>query len=343
MNAEIFAALDLLEKEKGISKEYMYTKIEAALTAAYKKEYGSNTNVRVNIDPEKKDVRVYRQRVVVETVEDPETQISLEDAKRLSKRNKLGDTVETEVKTKEMHRLSAANAKSVIVQGIREGERMAAQEAYENKKEEIITATVWKVDRETGNVVLETDNGHAVLTRNEQIPGEVLYEGDVIKVYVSEVNKEAKGPIVTLSRSNAGLVRRLFELEVPEIADGIVLVKGAAREAGSRTKIAVMSRDEAVDPVGACIGNRGMRINGIVDELGGEKIDIVKYSDDLASYVVAALSPATVNAIYPAEDKERSFRVIVDPDQLSLAIGKEGQNVRLAARLTGCKIDIKTE
>ena len=343
MNAEIFAALDLLEKEKGISKEYMYGKIEAALTAAYKKEYGSNTNVRVAIDPEKKDVRVYRQREVVETVEDPETQISLEDAKAMSKRHKLGDIVENEVKTKEMHRLSAANAKSVIVQGIREGERLAAQEAYENKKEEIITATVWKVDYETGNIVLETDNGHAVLTRNEQIPGEVLYEGDVIKVYVSEVNKEAKGPLVTLSRANAGLVRRLFELEVPEIADGIVLVKGAAREAGSRTKIAVMSRDEAVDPVGACIGNRGMRINGIVDELGGEKIDIVRYSEDLAEYVAAALSPATVRSVVPAEDKERSFRVTVDPDQLSLAIGKEGQNVRLAARLTGCKIDIKAE
>ena len=343
MNAEIFAALDLLEKEKGISKEYMYGKIEAALTAAYKKEYGSNTNVRVAIDPEKKDVRVYRQREVVETVEDPETQISLEDAKAMSKRHKLGDIVENEVKTKEMHRLSAANAKSVIVQGIREGERLAAQEAYENKKEEIITATVWKVDHETGNIVLETDNGHAVLTRNEQIPGEVLYEGDVIKVYVSEVNKEAKGPLVTLSRANAGLVRRLFELEVPEIADGIVLVKGAAREAGSRTKIAVMSRDEAVDPVGACIGNRGMRINGIVDELGGEKIDIVRYSEDLAEYVAAALSPATVRSVVPAEDKEGSFRVTVDPDQLSLAIGKEGQNVRLAARLTGCKIDIKAE
>lgn len=343
MNAEIFAALDLLEKEKGISKEYMYGKIEAALTAAYKKEYGSNTNVRVAIDPQKKDVRVYRQREVVEEVEDPETQISLEDAKAMSKRHKLGDIVENEVKTKEMHRLSAANAKSVIVQGIREGERMAAQQAYENKKEEIISATVWKVDHETGNVVLETDNGHAVLTKNEQIPGEVLYEGDVVKVYVSEVNKEAKGPLVTLSRANAGLVRRLFELEVPEISDGIVLVKGASREAGSRTKISVMSRDEAVDPVGACIGNRGMRIGNIVDELGGEKIDIVKYSEDLAEYVAAALSPAVVRQVIPSEEKERSFRVVVDPDQLSLAIGKEGQNVRLAARLTGCKIDIKAE
>lgn len=343
MNAELFTALDLLEKEKGIPKAYMYGKIEAALVAAYKKEYGNNTNVRVEIDETKRDVRVYQQKEIVEEVEDPEIQMNLEDAKKISKRYKLGDIAEIEVKTKNMRRLSAANAKSVIVQGIREGERLVAQEAYENKKEEIISATVWKVDRETGNVVLETDNGRAVLTRAEQIPGEVLQEGDVIKVYVSEVKKEARGPLVTLSRSNAGLVKRLFELEVPEIADGIVLVRGVAREAGSRTKLSVMTRDEAVDPVGACIGNRGNRINSIVEELGGEKIDIIPFREDLAEYVAAALSPAEVLSIVPAEDKERSFRVAVAPEQLSLAIGKEGQNVRLAARLTGCRIDIKAE
>ena len=341
MNTEFFTALELLEKEKGIPAEYMIEKIEAALVSAYKKEYGNNTNVRILIDPAKKDVRVYQQKEVVEEVENPETQISLADAKAKAKKWKVGMTFETEVKTKDFRRLSAAAAKSVIIQGIREGERRVMQEAYENKHEEIITATVSKVDHETGNVVLETDNGRAVLLRSEQIPGEVFYVGDKIKVFVMEVNKESKGPIVTLSRAHAGLVRRMFELEVPEIAEGIVMVKGVAREAGSRTKIAVMSRDADVDPVGACIGNHGMRISAILDELRGEKIDIIKYSEDPAEYVAAALAPATVLNVEMTG--ERACRVLVDADQLSLAIGKEGQNARLAARLTGNKVDIKAE
>ena len=341
MNTEFFTALDLLQKEKGIPPEYMYEKIEAALTAAYKKEYGSNTNVRVVIDPVKKDVRLYQQKEVVEEVTDPETQISLEDAKALSKRNTLGKILETEVKTKNFRRLSAGAAKSVIIQGIREGERKVMQEAYENKREEIITATVSKIDRETGNVVLETGTSYATLLRSEQIPGETFSVGDRIRVFVTEVNREAHGPLVTLSRVHPGLVRRMFELEIPEIADGVVLVKGVAREAGSRTKIAVMSRDADVDPVGACIGNHGMRISAILDELRGEKIDIIQYSEDTAEYVAAALSPATVLDVEMTD--ERACRVLVAPDQLSLAIGKEGQNARLAARLTGNKIDIKAD
>ncbi len=341
MNKEFFAALELLEKEKGIPREYMLEKIEAALVSAYKKEYGNNTNTRVVIDPEKEDVRIYQQKTVVEVVENPVAEISLEDARAIRKRYNIGDIVETEVKTKNFRRLSAAAAKSVIIQGIREGERKIAQDAYESKREEIITATVNKIDPETGNVVLETGNGYATLLKAEQIPGESFYVGQRIKVYVLEVNRESRGPLVTLSRSHAGLVRRMFELEIPEITDGIVMIKNVAREAGSRTKISVYSRDEDVDPIGACIGNHGMRIGGIIDELGGEKIDIVKYSEVPEEYIAAALSPAQVISV--TMTGERSCRVIVDEDQLSLAIGKEGQNARLSARLTGCKIDIKSE
>ena len=215
------------------------------------------------------------------------------------------------------------------------------QDAYESKREEIITATVSKIFSDNGSVLLDTGTGHATLIRGEQIPGETFEVGDKVKVFVTEVNREARGPIVTLSRVHPGLVRRLFELEIPEIIDGIVMVKGVAREAGSRTKIAVMSRDPDVDAVGACIGNHAMRIAGIVDELRGEKIDIVKYSEDQEEYVAEALAPAEVRSV--TFTAERACRVIVDDDQLSLAIGKEGQNVRLAARLTGFKIDIKSE
>lgn len=341
MNSEFFTALELLEKEKGIPKEYMFEKIEAALVAAYKKEHGNNINVRVLIDPAKKDVKVYQQKTVVEEVTNPVAEISLEDAKALSKRNVLGKVIETELKTKNFRRLSAGAAKSVIIQGIREGERKAMQEAYENKREEIITATVSKVDSETGNVIIDTDTSTAVLLRGEQIPGEYLHVGDKIKVFVTEVNKESRGPLVTLSRSHSGLVRRMFELEVPEIQDGIVMIKSIAREAGSRTKIAVWSRDEDVDAVGACIGNRGMRISAVVDELNGEKIDVVNFSEIPEEFIKNALSPATVLAV--TLDGERSCKVTVAPEQLSLAIGKEGQNARLAARLTGFKIDIKAE
>ena len=341
MNTEFFTALELLEKEKGIPQAYMIEKIEAALVSAFKKEYGNNTNVRVHIDPAKKDVRVFQQKEVVEVVEDPATQISLVDAKAMSRRNVLGGTVEFEVKTKNFRRLSAGAAKSVIIQGIREGEHRAMQEAYESKREEIITATVQKIDYETGNILLDTGNGFATLLRSEQIPGEYYEVGDKIKVFIQEVNKELRGPLVTLSRVHSGLVRRMFELEIPEITDGIVVIKGVSREAGSRTKIAVYSRDESVDAVGACIGAHGMRIDSILNELGGEKIDIIKYSEDPAQYVTAALSPATV--ISAEMESERFCRVVVSPDQLSLAIGKEGQNVRLAARLTGIKIDINAE
>ena len=342
MNSEFFDALELLEKEKGIPKEYMLERVEAALISAFKREMGGQSNVRVHIDAVKKDVKMYQQMNVVETVEDEATEITLLDAKKISRRAVLGGVLEIEMKPKNFRRLSASTAKQVIIQGIREAERGMMIKEYEDKKEEIITAVVQTTDPETGNVTVDTGTSIATLLKSEMIPGEYFNDNDHIKVFVMEVrSKEQRGPLVTLSRTHPGLVRRLFELEVPEIQDGTVIIKNITREAGSRTKMAVYSRDENVDPIGACIGNRGMRIAEIVDELNGEKIDIIKYSEDMPEFIAAALSPATVREV--TMDGEKSCRVIVDPDQLSLAIGKEGQNVRLAARLTGCKIDIKVD
>ncbi len=342
MNSEFFEALDLLEKEKGISKEYMLEKVEAALTGALKREIGGTGNIRIKLDPAKKDMKVYRVRTVVEEVTDEYNHLTLDQAKAIAKKYKLGDTVETEIKTKNFGRLSAQTAKQVIIQGIREAERANIVKEYESKSEQIVSALVTKIDPVNGAVILDTGTSTAVLIKAEQIPGEEFEVGDRIKVFITEVHREnARGPIVTLSRIHPGMVRRMFELEVPEIQDGTVAIKGVSREAGSRTKISVVSNDENVDAIGACIGNRGMRINSVIDELCGEKIDIIKYSEDPVEYVSAALSPAAVKSV--EFDGERSCRVTVAPDQLSLAIGKEGQNVRLAARLTGMKIDIKSE
>ena len=341
VNKEFFDALELLEKERGIPTEYMFEKIEAALVTAFKKEYGSGAAARVLIDPVKKDVKVYRQYTVVEEVVNPLAELTLEQAKVFSKRATIGKIIESEIKPKEISRISAGIGKQIITQGIREEERRMMQEAYENKREEVVLATVSKIDLESGNIVIETETGSAVLLKNEQIPGETFSVGETIMVYIQEVNREARGPLVTLSRVHPGFIRRMFELEIPEIKEGIVVIKGIAREAGSRTKVSVMSRDEDVDPVGTCIGNHGMRINAILRELGGEKIDIVRYSENSEEYVCSALAPASVVGIEMLG--ERSCRVTVLPEQLSLAIGKEGQNARLAARLTGMKIDIKAQ
>ncbi len=343
MNNEFFNALDALEKERGISKAYMIEKVENALVSAYKRDNGGNSNVIIVIDPDKKDVKVFQQRTIVEEVEDPDTEISLEAAKEISRRNVLGGIVETEIKTKSFGRISAQTAKQVIIQGIREAERNKTVEEYEKKREEIISAIVTKIDPTNGNVIIDTGMSETVLLKSEQIPGEEFNVGDHIKVFVMEVvSKEVtKGPIVTLSRCHPSFVKRLFELEIPEISDGTVLIHNVSREPGSRTKISVSSRNEDVDAVGACIGAGGRRISDIVNELNGEKIDIVKYSEKPEEYVREALSPAEVQSV--VLEGERSCRVIVDPAQLSLAIGKEGQNARLAAKLTGFKIDIKTE
>jgi N utilization substance protein A len=311
------------------------------MLSAYHKEYGANARVRIFIDTEKDDIKVFRQMTVVEEVTDPENELTVEEAKSHNKRYKLGQEIELRVKPENFRHLSAAAAKSVIIQAIREGSRKVMQDAYENQRNEIITATVLKVDPLNENVVVDTGTGRAVLLKNEQIPGEQFSPDDRIKVFVMEVNKESRGPLVTLSRSHAGLVRRLFELEIPEITDGVVIIKGVSREAGVRSKVAVCSRDGDVDPIGACIGNRGMRIAGIVEELRGEKIDIIPYSEQPEEFIAAALAPAKVLSVEITG--ERSCRVLVDPDQLSLAIGREGLNARLAARLTGFKIDIKSE
>ena len=342
MNADFFNALDLIEKEKGIPKEYMIAKIEAALTKACQKEVGSSTIIRVQLDPTKSDFRVFQQRTVVPDGEvfDHYTEISLSEAKALSRRNKLGGTVETELKTKNFRRLSAIAGKQMIIQAIRDAERERQTREYEEKKEEIITAIVDKVDTTSGNLILDTGTGYATLLKSEQIPGEIHDVGDRLKVFISEVKSgESRGPLVTLSRVHPNFVKRLFELEIPEIQDGTIVIKGVSREAGSRSKIAVESRDENVDAIGSCIGKNGMRISAILAELGNEKVDIIRYSESLPEYVAEALSPAKVISV--EMDGERSCKVTVAPEQLSLAIGKEGQNAKLVARLTGCKIDIK--
>ena len=339
MNTEFFNALDALEAERGISKAHMMEKIEAALTRAYQREKDGLENVKVVMDEVKKDIKVYQVKRIVEVVENFETEISLEDAKKINRKYAMGDLADVELKTKNFGRISALAAKQVIVQGIREAERNMAIKEYSSKREEVVTATVIKVDPQNGNVVVDTGTSQTVLMKSEQIPGEKFEPGDHVKVFIMEVKNETKGPIVTLSRTHFGLVKRLFELEIPEVQDGTILIKGVSREAGSRTKIAVESRDENVDAVGSCIGKNGMRINAILSELGNEKVDIIRYSDSIEEYIAEALSPARVISV--VMDGERSCRVTVSPDQLSLAIGREGQNAKLVARLTGCKIDIK--
>ncbi|MBQ7315363.1 MAG: transcription termination/antitermination protein NusA [Clostridia bacterium] len=342
MNAEFFNALDLLEKEKGISKEYMIQKIELALANACRREVGAGTVIRVQLDPSKQDMRVFQQKTVVAdgAVVDPDAEIALSEAKAISRRHKLGGIMETELKTKNFCRLSAQAGKQMIIQAIRDAERERQTKEYESLREEVITAIVDKVDMTNGNLILDTGTGYATLLHSEQIPGETHEVGDRVKVFISEVKTgETRGPLVTLSRVHPNFVKRLFELEVPEIQDGTVLIRGVSRDAGSRTKIAVESRDENVDAIGACIGKNRMRLDAILSEIGNEKIDIILYSDDPATYVAGALSPAKVKGV--VMEDERTCRVTVSPDQLSLAIGKEGQNAKLAAKLTGYKIDIK--
>jgi N utilization substance protein A len=341
MNAEFFAALDALQEEKGIEKAYMIEKIESALITAFKRDNNNNANVKVYLNEDKKDIKVFQLKDIVEEVEDPFVQIDLDAAKKINARYVLGGVAEIEFKPKDFGRISAQTAKQVIIQGIREAERGMVVKKFENKKEELVPAIVYKVFPDTGDALLSIEKNEMILLSNELIPGEVLKEGENIKVYVTEVKNQAKGPIVTISRKHPGLVKRLFESEVPEIADNTVIINSISREPGSRTKIAVSSQNPDVDPVGACIGPKRTRINTVLKELSGEKIDIIKYSDDPVEYIKAALSPATAIFEVTADPEERTCKVLVDPQQLSLAIGKEGQNARLAARLTGYKIDIK--
>ena len=341
---EIFAALAMLEKERGIPQNFMMGKIIQALTTAYKRDHEGVENVIVDVDEDKHDLRMYVQKEIVEEVMDPANEISLEDARKRSAKNELGGVVNIPVENVEFGRIAAGNGKQVIIQGLREAEHGMIYDEFNSKQHEILTGTVTRIDPRNGNVILKIGTGsestEAVLSQNEQVPGEELHEGQMVKVYLVEVRRSTRGPQVLISRTHPGLVKRLFELEVPEIYDGTVEIRSIAREAGNRTKIAVWSEDENVDPIGACVGPRGQRVNAIVDELRGEKIDIIKYSEDPAEFIAAALAPADVVSVQ-LSDEGKACRVTVPADQLSLAIGKEGQNARLAARLTGYKIDIK--
>ena len=345
---EIFAALAMLEKERGIPQTFMMDKIIQAVTTAYKRDHKDVENVIVDVDEEHQRLKMYVQKNVVaeEDYVDPFNEIPVEEAKTISAKYEIGDVVNIPVDNTEFGRIAAGNGKQVIIQGLREAERGMVYDEFNSKQHEILTGVVTRIDPRTTAVSLRigtgTESTEALLLSGEQVPGEELVEGQHVKVYVVDVRRSTRGPQILISRTHPGLVKRLFELEVPEIYDGTVEVKSIAREAGSRTKMAVWSADENVDPIGACVGPKGQRVAAIVDELRGEKIDIIKWSEDPAQFIAAALAPSDVVDVMMAEEG-KACRVIVPDDQLSLAIGKEGQNARLAARLTGYKIDIKPE
>ncbi len=342
MNKEFIRAIEDLEKEKRISKEILLEAIESALVSAYKKNYGTSQNVRVDINEETGDINVYMRMDVVaeEDFEDDFTQITLEEAMEIDPRYEVGDVVEYQVTPRDFGRIAAQTAKQVVVQRIREAERGMVYDNFITRQGEILTGTVQRISNET--LFINVGNTEGILSPNEQVPGEHYKINDRLKVYIMDVRKSNKGPQVFLSRSHPGLVKRLFELEVPEIEDGTVEIKGIAREAGSRTKMAVYTEYENVDPVGACVGTRGNRVQAIVDELHGEKIDIITWSENPETLIANVLSPSKVEKVIIPDPEEKSAIVVVPDYQLSLAIGKEGQNVRLAARVSGWKIDIKS-
>ena len=340
MNNELLDALTILEKEKNISKETLLEAIENSLLTACKNHFGKADNVKVVIDPDTCEYHCYQEKTVVETVEDPIEQISLQNAQMINGKYTLGDIVQVEVKSKEFGRIATQNAKNVILQKIREEERKVIYDEYFSMEKEVVTGVVQRyVGR---NVSINLGKADALLTESEQIKGETFQPTERIKVYILEVKATSKGPKILVSRTHPELVKRLFESEVSEVRDGIVEIKAISREAGSRTKIAVWSNDPDVDPVGACVGMNGARVNSIVEELRGEKIDIINWDENPAILIENALSPAKVIAVM-ADPDEKTALVVVPDYQLSLAIGKEGQNARLAARLTGFKIDIKSE
>lgn len=341
-NEELFLALELLEKEKGIPADFMLDKIKKAISTACKNSYG-NEEVEIKIDAAEGRFDVFLQKEVVEDVENPDRQILLDKAKELDPLAEVGGFVGIQLDTKQFGRVAAQTARNIIRQGIRDSERGQMMQEFQSKHQELVSALVERIDPKTGAISLRIGKAEAVLPKNEQIGGENVREGDYIKVYVVDVRETEKGPKAMISRTHPDLVKRMFETEVPEIYDGTVEIKAVSREAGSRTKLAVLSHNPDVDAVGACIGARGARVSEIVDELGGEKIDIVEYNEDPKVFIAAALSPANVLSVEVAEDGSRSCKVTVPDHQLSLAIGNKGQNARLAARLTGWKIDIKPE
>lgn len=339
MNKEFMKAVEELEKEKEISKELLIDAIESALVSAYKKNYGTSQNVRVNIDKETGDIDVFMRREIVELPTDEFSEISLDEARELSKIYELGDVVESKVTPKDFGRIAAQTAKQVVVQRIREAERGMIYDDFSNRQGEIATGIIQRVNHDT--VFINMGKTEGILAATEQVKGEKYIVNSRLKVFIMDVKKTTKGPQVYLSRSHPGLVKRLFELEVPEIQDGIVEIRSISREAGSRTKMAVYTKETDVDAVGACVGARGTRVQSIVDELFGEKIDIITWSEDPEKLIHSALSPAKVEKVI-VNETDKSATVVVPDYQLSLAIGKEGQNVRLAAKLCGWKIDIKS-
>ena len=337
---EFLNALELVAKEKGIDKEIIFEAIEASLVSACKKHFGSGQNIKVDMNRETGEVKCFTQKTIVETVEDPQVEISLEMARIAKADYEIGDIVDIEVTPKNFGRISAQTAKQVVVQKFREAEREILFNQYITKEREVVTAIVQRKERR--NVIVQMGKIDAVLAANEQIPGEQYNFMDRVKVYVLEVKQTTKGPQIFVSRTHPELVKRLFEQEVPEVHDGTVEIKSIAREAGSRTKIAVYSKNENVDALGACVGQNGYRVNVIVNELGGEKIDVINWSEDPREFIAAALSPSKVLEV-KLNEAEQSAKIVVPDHQLSLAIGKEGQNARLSAKLTGWRIDIKSE
>ena len=342
-NTAVFEAILMLEQERGIPADYLLEKVCAAIVTSVRKDYGGEDVVFVDCNPEKYELRVYLKKQVVEEIENANTQILLVDAQKYSKNALIGDIVEIPLETKQFGRIAATTAKNVIRGDIHDAERGLMLREFESKQKELVTGKVQSVDPQSGNVTLEIGKSVVVLPKSRQNPNETFTENQLVKVYIEGVKDTPKGPKAMISRTHSGLVKRLFETEVPEIYDGIVEIKSVAREAGSRTKIAVLSKDENVDPIGACIGPKGTRVGTIVESLGGEKIDIVVYDEDPQKFIGAALAPADVLSVEIDEEKENACHVTVPDTQLSLAIGNKGQNARLAARLTGWKIDIKPE
>ncbi len=342
INKDFFQALEDLEAEKKINKEVFIETLESALTSAYKKMYGEAKSAMVKLSPEKNTIRVYSYKTIVDEVTDPDKEISLKEARLIKKSFKLGDQVLSEESTKEFGRIAAQTAKQVVMQKIKEMEREIAISELSEKEDELMTTIVKRIDNGTVYVQLSSSNTEGVMLPSDQIPGEKYSVGDRIKVYVKKIKDSFKGPQIQVTRSNIGFVRKLFELEIPEIAGGDVIIKNISRDAGNRTKVALYTEKPNLDPIGTCVGYRGQRIDTIVSELNGEKIDLIEYSEDPLEYIARALSPAKVLSVETNESLMAS-RVIVPDDKLSLAIGKSGQNVRLAARLTGWKIEVKPE
>lgn len=344
-NKELFEALRMFEKEKDIPMDYMLQQIQKAIEIACKNYYGGNENVVFKADPEKNSFDVKLVKTVVDEVFDPNFEVTLEEAQQINKRKKfaVGDEIEVPLDPKRLGRIAVSSARNVIRQGIRAGEKGQSLLEFQSKLGEIATATVERVDPVKGIATIRIGKSSAMLPKSEQVGCGTLREGDHVKVYIADVKDNERGPHAIISRSHPGFVRRLFEQEVPEIYDGIVEIKSVSREAGSRTKMAVLSNNPDVDAIGACIGPKGARVNSIVDELGGEKIDIIEYSEEPEQYISAALSPATVLKVDITDAEKKSCKATVPDGQLSLAIGNKGQNARLAARLTGWRIDIRPE